>query len=117
MRLFGWAPWLSLSPLLHQWCLVSSTFILHPDEDGSPLHVISTSSSLKIVKTDTVPLLAVFPTLINNVWKSWKVFACCAHADSLWNGSRATCFAWFVPPFATPTLCVDCHRMGRSTLT
>ena len=85
---------------------------------GLPLHVISTSSSLKtvtpvLVKTDMVPLLEVLPMLIKDVWKPWKVSACLARTNSLWNGSWVTCLAWLVPPFATPTLRVDGHRMGR----
>ncbi len=60
---------------------------------GLPLHVMSTSSSLNtvtpvLVKTDMVPLSEVLPTLISNVGKFWKVSACLAHADSLWNGSQ-----------------------------
>ena len=88
---------------------------------GSPSHVISTSSSLKtvtsvLVNMDMVPSLEVLPTLINDVRKTWKVSACRAHAESVWNGSRVTCFAWLVPILATPTLRVDCHRMGRPAL-
>jgi hypothetical protein len=67
-----------------------------PTRMGLPLHVMSTSSSLNtvmpvLVKTDMVPSLEVLPTLINNVGKSWKVSACLARADSLWNGSQVTC--------------------------
>ncbi len=63
---------------------------------GLPLHVMSTSSSLNtvtlvLVKTDMVPLLEVLPMLISNVRKSWKVSACLACAESLWNRSRVTC--------------------------
>ena len=54
-----------------------------------------------LVSTDTVPLLAVLPTLIEDAGKSWKVLACRARADSLWNGSLVTCFAWLFPPLAT----------------
>jgi hypothetical protein len=67
-----------------------------PMRMGLPLHVISSSSSLKtvtpdLVNTDMVPSLEVLPTLINDVRKSWKVSACRACAESLWNGSRVTC--------------------------
>ncbi len=66
-----------------------------PMRMGSPLHVMSTSSSLNtvtpvLVKTDMVPSSEVLPTLINGVGKFWKVSACLAHPDSLWNGSRVT---------------------------
>ena len=91
---------------------------------GLPLNVISTSSSLKtvtsvlvLVKMDMVPSLEVFSALINVIGKSWKVSACPACTDSLWNGSQVTCFTWLVPPFATLTLCVDCRRMGMPALT
>jgi hypothetical protein len=67
-----------------------------PMRTGLPLHVMSTSSSLKtvmpvLVKTDMVLLLEVLPMLINNIRKFWKVSACLACADSLWNGSQVTC--------------------------
>ncbi len=63
---------------------------------GLPLHVMSTSSSLNtvtpvLVKIDMLPSLEVLPTLINNVGKFWKVSACLARADSLWNGSQVMC--------------------------
>ncbi len=48
---------------------------------GLPLHVMRTPSSLNtftpsFVKTDTVPLLAVLPTLIKELGKSGNVSAC-----------------------------------------
>ncbi len=51
---------------------------LIPKSMGSPLHVMSTSSSLKtdtpsFVKTETVPLSAILPTLIKDKGKSWNV--------------------------------------------
>jgi len=60
-------PWLSLTPM----------------RMGSPLHVMSTSSSLNnltpsFVKTKIVPLSAILSTLIKEVWKSWNVSACIA---------------------------------------
>jgi hypothetical protein len=60
-------PWLSLTPM----------------RMGSPLHVMSTSSSLNtltpsFVNTETVPSSAVLPTLIKEVGKSWNVSACIA---------------------------------------
>ena len=88
---------------------------------GLPLHVIRTSSSLKtvtpvLVNTEIVPLFEVFPTLIKDAGKSWKMSACHARDEKLWNGSRVTCFAWLVPPLATLTLCVDCRRIKRPAL-
>ncbi len=67
-----------------------------PMSMGLPLYVMSTSSSLNtvspvLVNTDIVPSLEVVPTLINDVGKSWKVSACLALADSLWNGSWVMC--------------------------
>ena len=93
-----------------------------PMRMGLPLHVISTSSSLKtvtplLVNIDMVPLSKVLPTLIRDVGKSWKVSTCCACTESLWNGSWMTGFAWLVPPLATPTLRVNCCRMERPALT
>ncbi len=67
-----------------------------PMRMGLPMHVMSTSSSLNtvtpvLVKIDMVPSLEVLPTLISDVGKFWKVSACSARTDSLWNGSQATC--------------------------
>ncbi len=88
---------------------------------GSPLHVMNTSSSLNTlmpscVKTETVSLSAVLPTLIKEVVKSWNVSACIAQAESCRNGSWVTYLALLVPPLATPTFCVDGRRMGRPAL-
>ncbi len=98
-------PWLSLTPM----------------SMGSPLHVISTSASLKtltpsFVKTETVPLSAVLPTLIRDEGKSWNVSVFVALAESCRKGSWVTYLAVLVPPLATPTFCVDGRRMGRPAL-
>ncbi len=88
---------------------------------GLPLHVMSMSSFLNtlmssFVKTETMPLSNVLPTLIRDVGKSWNVSACLDCADSLQKGSWVTYLAFFVPPLATPTHCVDGHRIGRPAL-
>jgi len=93
-------PWLSLTPM----------------RMGSPLHVMSTSSSLNtltpsFVNTDTVPSSAILPTLIREVGKSWNVSARIAWAENCQNGRWVTYVALLVPPLATPTFCVDCCRM------
>ncbi len=98
-------PWLSLTPM----------------RMGSPLHVMSTTSSLNtltpsIVKTETVSLSAVLPTLIKEVGKSWNVSACIARAESCRKGSWVTYLALLVPPLATSTFRVDGCRMGRLAL-
>ncbi len=100
-----YCPWTSLTPM----------------RMDLPLHVMRTSSSLNtltpsFVKTDTVPLLAVLPTLIKEVGKSWNVSACLDWAESCQNGSWVTYFALLVPPLATPTLRVDGCKMGRPAL-
>ena len=68
------------------------------------------------MNTDLVPLLAVLLMLIKDVGKSWKVSACHARVDSLFNDSLVKCFAWLVAPLATPTLLVNCGRVGRPAL-
>ncbi len=88
---------------------------------GLHLHVMRTSSSLNtltpsIVKTETMPLLDVLPTLIRDVGKSWNVSACLDCADNLQKGSWVAYFALLVPPLATPTCCVDGHRIERPAL-
>ncbi len=67
-----------------------------PMRMGLPLHVMSTSSFLNtvmsvLVKTEMVPSSEVLPMLINNVEKFWKVSACLARAEKLWNGSQVMC--------------------------
>ena len=103
------------------WCC--PLMLRMPMRMGFPLHVMSTSSSLKtvapvLVNTDIVPSSEVLPTpLINDIGKSWKVSACLALADNLWNGSWVTCWAWLVPPLATSTVYCDGCRMGRPAFT
>jgi hypothetical protein len=83
LRLFGWTSRLPLSPLLHQWYLVLSIAISYSDEDGFALahneHVFFLEYiDAFFVETETVPLLAVLPTLIKEVEKSWNVSVCIA---------------------------------------
>ncbi len=92
-----------------------------PMRIGSPLHVIITSSSLKMlmpsfVNTKTVPSSAVLPTLIRDVGKSLNVSARLDRADSFQKGSWVTYLALLVPPFATPSCHVEGLRMGRPAL-
>ncbi len=94
---------------------------LIPMSMGSPLHVMSTSSSLKtdtpsFVKTETVPSSAVLPTLIKDEGKSWNVSACVAWTERCRKGSWVMYLALLVPPLATPTVRVDERRMGRPAL-
>jgi hypothetical protein len=88
---------------------------------GSPLHIMRTSSSLNtltpsFVKTETVPLSDVLPTLIRDVGNSWNVSACLDCADSFQKGSWVNYLALLVPPFATPTRRVEGLRIGRPAL-
>ena len=83
-----------------------------PIRIGSPLHVISTSSSLctvtpSLVKIDIVPSSDVCPTLINDVGNCSNVSACLALADSCGNGNAVTFFALTTSPFATCTFLLD----------
>ncbi len=80
---FGWTSRLSLSPLLHQWYLASTMAISNSDEDGFALacdeHVFFLEYiDTFFVKTETVPSLAILPTLINAIGKFWSVAACIA---------------------------------------
>jgi hypothetical protein len=68
------------------------------------------------VKTKTVPLFDVLPTLIRHVGKSWNVSACHDHAESLQKGNWVTFLALLVPPLATPTCCGDGLRIGMPAL-
>ena len=100
-----YCPWLSWMPM----------------RIGSPLHVIITSSSLKMlmpsfVNTKTVPSSDVLPTLIRDVGKSWNVSACLDCADSFQKGSWMTYLALLVPPFATPTCRVEGLKIERPAL-
>ena len=61
---------------------------------------------------EMVPPLEVFPTLINDVVKSVNVSACVVRFDNCGKGSRVTCFALHVLPFATPTFLLVERRMG-----
>ncbi len=84
-----------------------------PMKIGSPLHVISTSSSLKtltpfFMNTKTVPSSDVLPMLIRDVGMSWNVSACLDCADSFQKGSWVMYLSLLVPPFVTPT----CHVEG-----
>jgi hypothetical protein len=54
------------------------------------------------VKTETVFLSDILPTLIKEVGKSWNVTACLNNADSLQRGFWVTYLALLVPPLATP---------------
>jgi hypothetical protein len=88
---------------------------------GSPLHVIRTSSSLKMltpsfVNIETVLSSAVLPTLIRDVGKSWNVSACLDCADSFQKGGWVMYLALLVPPFATPTCRVEGLRIGGAAL-
>ncbi len=92
-----------------------------PMRIGSPLHVINTSTSLKtlmpsFVNTEIVQSSDVLPMLIRDVGKSWNVSACLDRADSFRKGSWVTYLALLVPPFATPTCCVEGLRIERPTL-
>ncbi len=92
-----------------------------PMRIGSPLHVIRMSSSLKMLtpsfmNTETVPSSDVLPMLIRDVGKSWNVPACLDCADSFQKGSWVMYLALLVPPFATPTCCVEGLRIGRPAL-
>ncbi len=68
------------------------------------------------MKTETVPLSDVLPTLIRDVGKSWNVSACHGCAESLQKGSWLTYLALLVPPLAAPTHCVDDLRIVRPAL-
>ena len=108
----------ALSSLLHKRYAVVSMFGLDADENWFPLHFINTSSFLSTVtpsflKIEIAPSLADLTTLINEVGKWLKVSACLALGERLLNGRQVTWVALLVPPFATPTLLVDLHRMGR----
>ena len=85
---------------------------------GLPLHLISTSSSLRtvtpsLVKIEIVPSSAVLPTLMSDEGKSANESACVAFLERSGMGRRVTNFALLEPPFATPTLLFECFRMGR----
>ena len=85
---FGGDLWLQLSSLLDEQDVVYCPCSLRtPMRMGSPLHVMSRSSSLCtvtpfLVKMEMVTLSGVFPTLINDVGKVLKVSACVAFVDS-----------------------------------
>ena len=88
-----------------------------PMSIGALLHLMSTSVSLctvtpVLVKMEMVPSLQVFPTLINDVGKSVNVSACLARFDNCGKGSRVTCIALHVLPFATLTCLLDERKMG-----
>jgi len=88
-----------------------------PMSIGAPLHLMSTSVSLctvtpVLVNMEMVRSSEVFPTLINDVWKLVNVSACVAYFDNCGKGSRVTCFALHVLPFATLTFLLDERRMG-----
>ena len=61
---------------------------------------------------EIVPSSDVFPTLINDDGKSSNVSAVLAVSDRCSNGRLVTRFALLTPPFATPTLLLDCRRIG-----
>lgn len=88
---------------------------------GSPLHVISMSCSLctltpSLIKFEIGLPSAILPMLMREVRKSSKASAWLAFGDKSANESLVTCFAWMVPPFATPMHSQDCLRIGRPTL-
>ena len=80
-----------------------------PMSMGSPLHVMSTSSSLKtvmpaLVNTDIVPLSEVLPTLINNIGSPGRCLL--AHSHYLPRGFRPSSIkkrAIFRPTTHPPT--------------
>ena len=78
---------------------------------GSPLHVMSTSSSLytvtpSFVNADMVPSSDVFPTLISDDVKILNVYASFAFADSFWKGNRVTYVALLLPPLLGYSYCL-----------
>ena len=68
--------------------------------------------TLVLVKMEMVPLLEVFPALINDVGKLVNVSACVARFDNCGKGSWVTCFALHVLLLASPTLLLDERKMG-----
>ena len=92
-----------------------------PINNGSPLHVISTSYSLwtvtpSFVKIDIVPSSDVLPTLISELGKSSNESALADRLDNCLNGRQLTCLAVLVPLLATLTRFVDGRKIGRPTL-
>jgi hypothetical protein len=91
-----------------------------PINNGSPLHVMSTSCSLctvtpSFVNIDIVPSSDVLPTLISELGKSLNESALAAQSDNCLNGRRLTYRAVLLPPLATPTCFVDGRKIGRPT--
>ena len=85
---------------------------------GLFLHVMSTSLSSctvtpSVVKIDTMPSSAVFPTLIRDVGNSLNVSACLAFDDNDGKGKLVTCFPLLFSPLATMTRLVDGRNIGR----
>ena len=84
-------------------------------------HVTSESSSLytvtpSLVKMDTLPSLAVLPTLISDVGNYSNVSASTALLKSCGNGSVVTYLPLLAPPLATPTLLSDILNIGRPNI-
>ncbi len=84
-----------------------------------PLHVMRMSSTLNtlmlsFVKTETVPLSDVLPTLIRDVGKSWNVSVCLDCEDSLQKGSRVTYFVLL--GYGDPKPLCDGLRIERPAL-
>ena len=92
-----------------------------PIKTGSPLHVMSTSSSLctvtpSLVKIEILPSSAVLPTLNKDDEKSVKVSASAACLDNFAKGSEVTNFPLLVPPLATSTRFVDLRKIGKPAI-
>ena len=86
---------------------------------GLFLHVMSTSFlsctvTPSLVKIDTVPSLAVNPTLMRYVGNLLNVSAFCAFDDNNGKGKLVACWPLLFSPLATSmTLLVDRRSIGR----
>ena len=66
-----------------------------------------------LVKTDILPLLAVFLMLIRDVGNSLNVSACSALGDKVGKGKLVTCCPLLFSPLATMTRLVAGSNIGR----
>ena len=92
-----------------------------PMRMGFIWHVISTYYSLYtvtsyLVKMDTLPSSAVFPTLISDVGNYSNVSDSAALLESCGNVSVVTYLPLQVPPLDTPTFVSDIINIGRPNL-
>ena len=91
---------------------------LLPMRMGFFWHVMSTFSSLcivtpSLVKMETLPSLAFFPTLIIEVGDSSNVSASADFLESCSNGSVVTQLPLQAPPLATPAFLYNILNIGR----